>query len=215
MALTYRERAAEGGEADGLLILHHGRGADEFDLLGLGDALDPQRRLHVVTPRAPLSPPGMGGAHWYLVPRVGTPDPESFYAAVEALAALHDELWERTQIPPERTLLGGFSMGTVMSYALGLDAGRPVPAGILAFSGFVPSVEGWEPELAGRAKLRVFITHGSADGVINVSFGRAARDLLAGGGLSVDYTETNTGHEIGAVALGAALRWLEQAPLSR
>ena len=43
------------GDAEGLLILHHGRGADEHDLLGLGDALDPERRLHIVTPRAPLT----------------------------------------------------------------------------------------------------------------------------------------------------------------
>src|SRR2546430_13026523 len=53
------------------------------------------------------------------------------------LAEFHDSVWERTGIAPERTVLGGFSMGTAMSYALGLPAERPVPAGILAFSGFV------------------------------------------------------------------------------
>ena len=44
-------------------------------------------------------------------------------------------------------MFGGFSMGSVMSYSLGLNAGRPAPAGILAFSGFVPVVEGWEADL--------------------------------------------------------------------
>ncbi len=48
--LIHRERPAA-GEAAGLLVLHHGRGADENDLLGLADVLDPERRLHVVTPR--------------------------------------------------------------------------------------------------------------------------------------------------------------------
>ena len=47
-------------------------------------------------------------------------------------------------------MFGGFSMGSVMSYSLGLGADRPAPAGILAFSGFIPIVEGWEPSLAGR-----------------------------------------------------------------
>ena len=47
-------------------------------------------------------------------------------------------------------MLGGFSMGSVMSYALGLGADRPAPAGILAFSGFVPIVDGWQPDLASR-----------------------------------------------------------------
>src|SRR3954471_19739964 len=106
--LIYRERAAD-GEPAGLLVLHHGRGADEQDLLGLADVLDPQRRLHVVTPRAPLQLPGWPGYHWYAVPRVGYPDPDTFAAAHAALAGFHDDLWERTGVGPERTVLGGFS----------------------------------------------------------------------------------------------------------
>ena len=95
--LTYRERPAD-GEPEGLLVLHHGRGADEHDLLSLGDVLDPQRRLHVATPRAPLTLPGWPGHHWYVVPRVGYPDHDTFHAAYAALAAFHDELWERTGV---------------------------------------------------------------------------------------------------------------------
>ena len=83
---TFRERPAA-GEPDGLLILHHGRGSDEHDLLGLADVLDPERRLHVVTPRAPLSLGGPG-YHWYVVPRVGYPDHDTFHAAYQRLAGL-------------------------------------------------------------------------------------------------------------------------------
>jgi phospholipase/carboxylesterase len=147
--LIARERPADGKPA-GLLVMHHGRGADEHDLLSLADALDPTRRLHVVTPRAPLTLPGSPGYHWYLVPRVGYPDPETFHAAYLSLSELHDELWERTGLGPHNTVLGGFSMGTVMSYALALGADRPAPAGILAFSGFVPTVEGWQAQTADR-----------------------------------------------------------------
>src|SRR5436190_9836349 len=132
--LIYEERPAR-GEAEGLLVLHHGRGADERDLLGLADVLDPEGRLHVVTPRAPLTLPGWPGYHWYVVPRVGYPDAGTFHAAYAELAAFHDDLWERTGVGADRTVLGGFSMGSVMSYSLGLGADRPVPAGILAFSG--------------------------------------------------------------------------------
>src|SRR3954451_5625907 len=164
-ALIYEERPAR-SEAEGLLVLHHGRGADERDLLGLADVLDPAGRLHVVTPRAPLTLPGSPGYHWYVVPRVGYPDPATFAAAYAQLAELHDELWERTGVGPERTVFGGFSMGAVMSYALGLGPDRPAPAGILAFSGFVPVVEGWEPDLPGRAGTRVFIAHGRNDPVM-------------------------------------------------
>lgn len=203
----YQERPAEGSPA-GLLVLHHGRGADDFDLVPLGDALDPRRRLHVVTPRAPLELPGMPGHHWYVVPRVGFPDPETFFAAQLELAAFHDELWARTGIGPERTVLGGFSMGAVMSYATGLDGGRPRPAGILAFSGFVPNVEGWTPDLESRQGLPAFIAHGRSDPVIVVEFGHQARDLLEQGGLAVEYREHVGGHAIHPDHVHDAQRWL-------
>jgi phospholipase/carboxylesterase len=207
--LRQLERPAA-AEAEGLLVLHHGRGSDERDLLGLADLLDPEGRLRVVTPRAPLVLAGSPGYHWYLVPRVGFPDPGSFDAARAALAELHGWLWEETGIGPERTVLGGFSMGAVMSYAMALGAERPPVAGILAFSGFVPTVEGWQPSLADRTATRAFIAHGSADPVIGVEFARRARDLLEGGGLDVSYRESLLGHQIDPEHLAEARGWLEE-----
>ena len=204
--LTFRERPAAGA-AEGLLVLHHGRGADEHDLLTLADVLDPGRRLHVVTPRAPLTLPGWPGYHWYVVPRVGYPDPETFHRAFNALVALHDELWERTGIPPDRTVFGGFSMGSVMSYSLGLAAGRPAPAGLLVFSGFVPIVDGWEPDLP-RDGLRAFIAHGRRDPVMGVDFARRALDLLQAGGVEVEYHESDAAHHIDPAHVPAAVEWL-------
>jgi phospholipase/carboxylesterase len=209
MALTYQERPAAGQPA-GLLVLHHGRGADEHDLLGLADALDPQRRLHVVAPRGPLTLPGWPGNHWYMVPRVGYPDPDTFHQAYAKLAAFHDELWERTGIDPDQTVLGGFSMGSVMSYSMGLAGERPAPAGILAFSGFIPTVEGWQPHLTDRASTRVFIAHGRRDPVMEVGFARRARDLLEAGGLEVSYHESDAAHHIDPAHLPAAIDWLSR-----
>jgi phospholipase/carboxylesterase len=205
--LVYAERPAV-GEAEGLLVLHHGRGTDERDLLGLADALDPGRRLHVAAPRAPLRLPGSPGYHWYLVPRVGYPDHDTFHAARETLAELHDALWKETGIEPARTVLGGFSMGAVMSYAMGLSADRPAVAGILAFSGFVPTVDDWQPRLDDRADTAAFIAHGGADPIIDVDFGRRARDLLEAGGLAVGYHESDVGHQIDPRHLAAAVEWL-------
>ena len=62
MALDALERPAQ-GESAGSLVLLHGRGADERDLYPLLDALDPERRLRGLTPRAPLALPP-GGRHW-------------------------------------------------------------------------------------------------------------------------------------------------------
>ena len=112
MTLRALERPAA-GEPEGALVLLHGRGADEHDLFPLLDALDPEQRLYGYTPRAPLSLPP-DGAHWYAVPRVGYPDPETFHEGYAQLTEWFDEL----PFPPERIVLGGFSQGAAMSYAL-------------------------------------------------------------------------------------------------
>ena len=79
-------------------------------------------------------------------------------------------------------MLGGFSQGSVMSYALGLGAGRPRPAGIIALSGFIPEVEGFQLDLGKAAGLPVAIGHGTHDPVISVEFGRdGARPARRGG----------------------------------
>ncbi len=205
--LTYVERPAAGA-AQGLLVLHHGRGTDEQDLIGLADILDPARRLHVVCPRAPLALPDSPGYHWYLVPRVGHPDPDTFAAAQRALSELHDELWRRTGLTPEQTVLSGFSMGCVMSYATGLDAARPAPAGILGFSGFIPEVPGWDPALEQRCGLPALITHGTRDQVIPVELARAASERMRAAGLEVDYREFEGGHHLDPRDLPLAAEWL-------
>ncbi len=209
-ALAYAERLAD-GPAHGLVVLHHGRGSDEHDLLGLADVLDPLRRLHFVTPRAPLRFPGMPGNHWYVVPRVGYPDTASFHSGYLALAAFHDALWSRTGVEPARTVLGGFSQGTVMSYALGLGPDRPSVAGILAISGFIPTVDHWHPDLQAHHDTRVFIAHGRRDGVIGVEFARRADELLTEAGVDHDYHESDAGHHIDPGQLALASGWLDGA----
>ncbi len=203
--LIYEERPAK-GEPAGLLVLHHGRGADERDLLGLADVLDPLQRLHVVTPRAPLTLPGWPGHHWYVVPRVGHPDHDTFHASRAALADLHDQLWERTGITPERTVFGGFSMGSVMSYTMAFDPERPAVAGALIFSGFMPSVHDWTPDL--HRPTRTFVAHGRNDPVMEVGFGRRARDLLEAATIEVDYHESDAAHHIDPAHVPAAVTWV-------
>lgn len=201
--LVHRLREPE-GEPAGALILNHGRGADENDLFPLLDELDPDRRLLGVTTGAPLTNVPPGGRHWYLVPRVGYPDPDTFADSYGALTSFLDGLLAERGIGWERTAIGGFSMGAVMSYATALGPGRPTPAALLAFSGFVPTVEGWAPELDGREELRVFIHHGRDDPVISVEFARRAVELLRDGGSEPVYLETDAGHWIPPEAVAPA-----------
>jgi phospholipase/carboxylesterase len=105
-------------------------------------------------------------------------------------------------------VFGGFSMGSVMSYSLGLGADRPAPAGILAFSGFVPTVDGWQPSLADRTATHAFIAHGRQDPIMAVDFARQARELLEAGGLPVSYHESDAAHHIDPAHVPAAVAWL-------
>jgi phospholipase/carboxylesterase len=95
-----------------------------------------------------------------------------------------------------------------MSYSLGLGADRPAPAGILAFSGFVPVVDGWQPELAGRERVRAFVAHGRFDPVMEIGFAQRARALLEAGGLEVSYHEADVAHQIDPAHVPAAADWL-------
>jgi phospholipase/carboxylesterase len=99
-------------------------------------------------------------------------------------------------VPIERTVLGGFSQGSVMSFALGLGQDRPAPAGILGLSGFIPTVDGFELELAGRDGLRVAVGHGTHDPVIGIEWARDAKRRLDGSGAELLYRESPIGHSI-------------------
>jgi phospholipase/carboxylesterase len=187
VTLQSLERPAA-GEPAGALVLIHGRGADEHDLFPLLDALDPERRFTGYTPRGPLALPP-GGAHWYVVPRVGYPDAATFQESYASLCDWIDAL------PHERVVVGGFSQGAVMSHAVSLGRGRPRPAALIALSGFIPEVDGWEPDLEPPFPP-IVIAHGTYDPVIPVEFGRSARDVLAAAGAEPRYFESPLQHTI-------------------
>ncbi len=177
LAALWREPA---GEPAGALVLLHGRGADERDLFPLLDLLDPERRLLGVTPGGPHHLPP-GGRHWYALGGIPTPDPATFAATAPRLAAFLDGL----PVPMDRVVLGGFSQGTVMSYAMSLGPGRPRPAGLVAMSGFLPRVADWPLEPERLRGVPVGIAHGSLDPVIPAQFAAEAEATLTAAGADV------------------------------
>jgi phospholipase/carboxylesterase len=209
--LQHRVRPAA-GTPEGALALFHGRGADEHDLFPLLDILDPERRLLGLTARGPLSLPP-GGQHWYAVPRVGYPDHDTFHATFDRLGAWLDDTLAEHGVEPGRTVVGGFSQGSVMSYALGLGAGRPRVAGIMALSGFIPTVDDFAVDLDGLAAgLPVAIGHGDRDPVISVEFARDARRRLEAAGADLTYRESPMmGHSIDPTFLRELPAWVAAA----
>jgi phospholipase/carboxylesterase len=206
--LVSRSRSAT-GEPQGALVLLHGRGADENDLYPLLDLLDPERRLLGITPRGPLALPP-GGAHWYALGGLGTPERQTFLSSYERLTDFLDSLAAESGIPPERTVLAGFSQGAVMTYALGLGAGRPRPAAMIALSGFIPTVDGFELDLSPPFPP-IAIGHGTYDSVIPVGFGRQAQAVLTEAGADLLYREYPLPHTVDPRFMAELVPWISEA----
>ena len=204
-SLAYSLRPAD-GTPEGALVLFHGRGADEDDLFPLLDFLDPERRLVGATPRGPLRLPP-GGAHWYVVREIGAPDKETFDASYELAGAWLAGFADETGVPPGQTVLGGFSQGAVMTYALGLGRGRPRPAGLIALSGFIPTVEGFDLDLSPPLPA-IAIGHGTYDPVISVDWSRRAKEQLEQAGADVLYREYPLPHAVDPGYLSELSSWL-------
>ena len=190
----------------GLLLLH-GRGADETDLLPLGPAIDP--RLFVVSARAPFHFP-YGGYGWYaLAPEgVGYPDPSTLNQSLELLQTLLDQILAACPIDAARVYAAGFSMGSVMAGTLGLLIPERV-AGAAILSGYLPihSDINWRPNDATGHPY--FQAHGTLDDVIPVRFGRETRDYLLQTPVDLTYREYREGHAIGGEELTDLRAWMK------
>jgi predicted esterase len=72
----------------------------------------------------------------------------------------------------------------------------------------MPTVEGFELDLADRSGFPVAIGHGAADPVIGVEFGRDARDRLSKAGAAVTYEEHPGGHHVDPRFAAGLADWL-------
>ena len=198
--LEHRVLLPEGAQASThpTVIMLHGRGADEEDLIGLARYYDP--RLLVLSVRAPYPFEHGGGFTWYEVGAVGTPDPAMFRLSYDRLSTFVDDALNAYPVDRSRVYLLGFSMGTVMAFALSLT--RPeLFRGVIANSGYVP--EGTHLSLRWRdlGNLACFIGHGREDPVIPIEFARRAKRLFEESNARLEYREYSMAHEIGEESL--------------
>jgi thioredoxin len=197
----------QGSDADRLLVLLHGYGADERDLGGLLSYLDPEGRFVAVMPRGPVAaPPGFS---WFDL--VGA-DPEAaargFAEAREAIHDLIDTACAEHGLAREESVVGGFSQGAGLALGVGLGAGtRTRPAGVLAMSPFVVP-ELLELDLDAARDVAVLLQHGTDDPMIPVAGTRAFAQELADSGMAVVYGEYPMGHEVALESVQQGATWL-------
>ncbi len=197
-------REASDGNSPAILLLH-GRGTNEQDLLGLASYLDP--RLLVVSARAPFDFQWGPGYAWYDIIEVGYPDEEKFPESCDRIINLIELLKTSHPVDHGKIFLMGFSMGAVMASAVSLT--RPdLVRGVVAHSGYIAEGEATKYRWNETAELRFFVAHGTEDPVIPVTFGRRARELLTAHRIDHTYTEYPIGHQISDASLRDFTTWV-------
>lgn len=192
-----------------LLILLHGVGSNEQDLMGLAEYLDPT--WHLISPRAPIEM-GYQQYGWYWVQigargRVGFDHAEA-QASLELLSAFIEEVKDAYEVEPTQVYLVGFSQGAILSSGILLTTPEVV-AGAVLMSG--RSAKDFVEPLAEPERLTdkpVLIVHGLYDEVLPISEGRALRDTFAALPVALEYAEYPMGHSVSLASLQKVREWL-------
>lgn len=184
------------GPGPGLVVLH-GRGADERDLLPVAEALPDE--LFVVSLRAP-DPLGPGFTWYDLDLSAGglhesQPDPDGFRRSLDLVEASAAGAVEAYDLDPDRLGFLGFSQGAITATALLLEAPGTV-AWLAAHHGYLPASHADLAPEAVRGRP-VLVAGGAADEVIPAERTEAAADRLREVGAEVTAETFPGGHGIG------------------
>ncbi len=207
--MTLVNTVVRGTDADRLLLLVHGYGADENDLGALLQYLDPNGRFAVVLPRAPLQAPGTPGYAWY---DFGDPQitEQGFVAARSRLDDLLDEQCDALGFDRAQAIVGGFSQGGGLALALGLGrSDRTRPAAVLAMSPAVPSDALLDLDPIAAGTVPVLVQHGTHDPLIPVKRARGVARHLQQRRVPVVWHEYAMQHNVTLDSLHDAERWLD------
>ncbi len=215
------------GRGDGpAVVLCHGYGAPGDDLCGLAHAIDAGPRARWFFPEAPHPLPseyGPGGRQWWPIDMVALQraimrgegrvldpeaEPEGMADARAALVECLAWLREHREAEPSRTVIGGFSQGSMLTTDLALSSGDPW-AGLLVFSGTLLARPRWEAALRARSTaLQVFQSHGKVDPILPYPSGEALRSTFTAGGAKVEWVPFNGQHGIPDLVMARAGSWL-------
>lgn len=191
-----------------LLVLLHGIGSDEEDLLTLAPLLDP--RFLVISARAPHPEPP--GHRWYAIDWGASPpsaDPAEIAGSRDLLAGFLEEATSEYAVDASSVFLFGFSQGAIMALAV-LLARPELVRGVVAHSGRLARLAGSDASAGALGRAEVLVLHGEEDPVIPAAEGRKAHAVLASllGSRAAFVGFPGLGHMISKESLGEAARWL-------
>jgi phospholipase/carboxylesterase len=189
-----------------LMVLLHGRGSDENDLLELAPYFPP--RIVMASVRAPYRYK-FGGYTWFDLDEKFNPDPDQILRTCDELDRSVDEIAYKYSADPGKIFLFGFSMGAMISLSMSLLKPERFK-GIIAHSGILIEHERLKYRWENISGISYFIAHGKNDPIVPVGFGREACARLEKSKASVIYREYPIQHTISDESLGDILQWLDQ-----
>ena len=211
LPLTFLQRpAAATTPRPWLLVLMHGVGSNEQDLMGLAPQIP--ERFHVLSLRAPFR---MGpGAHAWFDFSIEPNGERSINEAQEAqsralVAQAIASAAEQLGIPPERVVVGGFSQGGIMALSLLLTQPALMQAAMVWHGRLLTQML---PQAAPPDALRgkqMWLSHGTHDNVIPLAHAQAIAHHMAPLPVTLAYHEFPGAHEIRPSELAATVTWLE------
>lgn len=185
-----------------LLVLLHGFGSDERDLMAIRPYIDPT--WAVVTIRAPFAEGS--GFRWYALRSLQSPDLEEMEQALNALKKWFSGLTVRfPHVPPHKVIVGGFSQGGVMALHLGLYQPLREIGGVSVLSGYLPDPP--SPDTSWR-RLPVFWGHGLSDQVLPYALAHKAHEILSRHNIEITFRSYAMGHEVIEEELHDLMQWL-------
>jgi phospholipase/carboxylesterase len=184
------------------LLLLHGTGADEHNLLPLGEVLAPTARL--LSPRGRVLEQGM--PRWFRRHAEGVFDVEDLHARSHELADWLDTACQEYGADATRLIGAGFSNGANIAGALLLLRPRALRAAAL-FAPMLPLEPETLPDLGHAA---VFVSAGRRDPICPPEQAERLASLLSDAGASVELRWHDGGHELAPDHAHAARDWLER-----
>jgi predicted esterase len=205
MAHIHRYIPPKGDDTRTLLILH-GTGGDENDLLPLGEMLAPEAGM--------LSPRGNvlenGAPRFFRRLAEGVFDLEDLHERTLELAAFVAESAEQYKFDPSRVIAVGFSNGANVAASMMLESPKTLRAAVL-FRAMVPFVPEKPVDLAG---VRVFMGSGLSDPIIPRDNSAKLAEMLEMFGADVTLEWQPGGHALTRPDVSLAYDWLESAGTS-
>ena len=188
------------GSSNRTLLLLHGTGGNERDLIPLGRELDPTAAL--LSPRGKVLENGM--PRFFRRLAEGVFDLEDLKNRTNELADFVAAAAQHYGFAADKVVAAGYSNGANIAASMLLLRPEALPTAIL-FRAMVPLHPETQPNLS---SVRVWIGAGTNDPIIPMSETKALDELLRSAGADVTIRYFQAGHELTSQDLEAARDWL-------